>query len=75
MLNYESCKRNSEVITKTLLTNFERKGLAVVAVLRSLNTILIVVDLRERVSGIQNSEKKLVSLFAVLAEKSAEVLH
>ena len=75
MLHDETRERHCKVIAKTLFADLERKSLAVVAILCSFYAILIVVDLRERVSRIENAEKELVTFFTILSEKGAEVLH
>ena len=75
MLHYETRKRHSKIIAKTFLAHLQREGFTVVAVLCSLHAVLIIVDLREGISRIQDSEKEFVTFLAILSEECTEILH
>ena len=75
MLDYKTGERHGKVITKTFLADFQRKSLAVIAVLGSFYTILVVIYLGESVTGIKYAEKMFVTFFSVLSKQSAQILH
>ena len=75
MLHHISRKRHSQVISQALFAYLQGKRLAVVPVLSLRKPVFAEIYSGKRIPGIENAEKKLVPLFPVLSEKSAQVLH
>ena len=69
MLNYKAGERHCEVVSQTTVAELRRKAHGVAAVDKRA------VDAFEIIARVQDFEKELVALLAILTHKGGEVLH